>query len=77
MGYDNNIRVCVSTETSRLLSVEAPLYLPLVLHAFEKDTRIRNPEPSLLEVKPFGEVCDTHIVVFRFTYSLFRFATLT
>ena len=59
------IFVCVSTETYPLLSAEAPLYLPLVLHALEKDTRIDNPEPSLLKVKPFGAVSD-------FSYSGFR-----
>ena len=31
---------------------------PLVSHALEKYTRIHNPEPSLLEVKPFGGVSD-------------------
>ena len=33
-------------------------YLPLVLDALEKDTKIHNPEPSLLKVKPFGGVSD-------------------
>ena len=28
------------------------------LHALEKDTRIHNPEPSLLKIKPFGGVSD-------------------
>ena len=36
----------------------SPLYLSFVLHALEKDTRILNPKPSLLKVKPFGEVSD-------------------
>ena len=41
---DNNICVCVSTETSPLFTVqEPPLYIPLILHALEKDTRIHNP----------------------------------
>ena len=62
---DNNICVCVSTETSPLLSAKTPLYLPLVLHTLEKDTRIHNPEPSFLKVKPFGGVSE-------FSYSGFQ-----
>ena len=58
LRYDNNICVCVSTKTSPLLNAKAPLYLPLVLEALEKDTRIHIPVPSLLKVKPFGGVSD-------------------
>ena len=57
--------MCVSTETSPLLSAKASVYPPLVLHALEKGTRIHNPEPSLLKVKPFGGVSD-------FSYSGFQ-----
>ena len=63
--YDDNIRLCVSTVTSPLLSAKAPFYLPLVLYKLEKDTRIHCPEPSLLKVKPFGGVSD-------FPYSAFQ-----
>ena len=38
--------------------LKPPLYLPRVLRALEKDTRIHNLEPSLLKVKPFGGVSD-------------------
>ena len=48
--------VCVSIESSTLLSAKAPLYLLFVFHALEEDTRILNPEPSLLKIKPFGGV---------------------
>ena len=47
------------------LSAKAPLYLPLALHALEKDTTIHNPETSLLKVKVFGGVSD-------FSYSGFQ-----
>ena len=57
MRYDN-ICVYVSTETSPLLSAKAPLYLPFVFHALEKDTRIHNQKLSLLKVKHFGGVSD-------------------
>ena len=57
--------MCVSTETSPLLSAKAPLFLPFVLHVLEKDTRNLNLEPSLLKVKPFGGVSD-------FSYSGFQ-----
>ena len=48
-----------------LFCAKAPRYLPLVLHVLEKDTRIHNPEPSLMKVKLFSGVSD-------FSYSGFQ-----
>ena len=63
--HDNNICVCVSTETSPIPGAKAPLYLRFVLYALDKNTRYHNPEPSLLKVKPFGRASD-------FSYSGFQ-----
>ena len=69
---DNNIFVCVSTETSSLLSAKAPLHLPFVLHSLEKDTRIYNSEPFTSEGQTFWwSEWIFHIVVFRFIYLCF------
>ena len=50
---------------SPLLTAKAPLYLPLILHELEKDTRILNPKPSLLKVKRFGGVSDFLYIGFQ------------
>ena len=42
-----------------------PFYLPLVLHALEKNTRIHNTEPSLLKVKPFDGASDFSYLGFQ------------
>ena len=60
------IFVCVFSLKLSLFSVPKPPFnFSFVLHALEKDTRIHNPERSLLTIKTFGGVND-------FSYSGFQ-----